>query len=196
MLPHPTFNPAYTTFVRSQASRFTVGSTFCLSSFLQDTVQNHLLPRRTGEGVYKTTKPLRQIRNRFINMISPSTFKREETFAMAMENAGIDQLGPRINDPDYRRVSNVLLSHSDERPQAASFGVSWYWISKRVGLRCMKCFFIHRFTEVPLPNMPPASAWLKLYVPGNCSEALAMAILEANREGKWKFSSNLLSGLW
>ena len=63
------------------------------------------------------------IRNNFINIISPSTFKREETFVSAIEKA-IVELCLTIYD-NYSRVSlNIFVCFTDERFQSALFRVS------------------------------------------------------------------------
>ena len=54
----------------------------------------------------------------------------------------------------------------------------------RLGVRCMRCFHVHRFAEAPRStNSAPASIWFPSFVPGNCSESLAMAILEGQQAG-------------
>ncbi len=97
VLPHQSFWPQYTTYLRTSASVFFVGSMYILNDYLQNTVQKKLFPDPDSQGIKITTRQFRHIRNAFINTISPSTLHQEQRFAniMAMSTPPITELFPQ-----------------------------------------------------------------------------------------------------
>ena len=110
-------------------------------------------------------------------------------FANLMSAADIGRLDPTRslhNVDDFDRCSSIYHHHQPESGQHASIGVTYKWKPVlRQGGRCMRCFHTHHFAEAPLPNGSSTCPWSAQFIPGNCSESLAMAILEGTLDNKW-----------
>ena len=101
-----------------------------------------------------------------------------------MITAGVGYLGVERKAAamdSWKRV--VKVPYDDGKPQHSAFGTTWNWVKMTKGQKCMKCWLLHRFCELPPVVGPVASFWAKEFKVCNCSEPLAVAILEGQIAG-------------
>ena len=190
VLPHQHYLPQYTSFIRAISSPFVAASTYHLSEYLhRGKVLKKLFGRDDPEGIRTITRNFRRIRIDFIRRISQTTLLREQVFANAMKDSNIYELQSARLPPDavddYDKCSRAYTANHAEQQQRAAVGITFKWRPfLRHAVRCMRCFFVHRFAEAPLPDGQSACPWLAQFIPGNCAESLAMAMLEGYLDRK------------
>jgi len=186
-LPPKDFLPRYSTFVKTSKSRFVVGSTFTFPEYLACHVEGYTfnLPAPHNKVDLGQIKGFfRKLRNGFIRKIAPNVIDREQNFFDAMVTAGVERLdvGRKERAMDsWKRA--VKVPYDDGKPQSSAFGTTWKWDKMARGQKCMKCWLLHRFCELPPVVGPVASYWVKEFKVCNCSEPLAVGILEGQISG-------------
>jgi len=185
LLPHDAFLPKYTTFVRTTKTRFVPGSTFTVNNNLNDIseYQENERSQKSPEAEYisKVKSFFRKFRNQFISACSRNVIDREQSFFNVVTDAGIQKLEPRrlrTGIDDWKRISRI--DYEDGKPQSAAFGSTFKWDDMKLGIRCFKCWHLHRYCELPASDGSVAVYWHKDYAVGNCSEPLTMAVLDAH----------------
>ena len=119
----------------------------------------------------------RRFRNGFIRKIAVNVIDREQNFFDAMIAARVESLdvGRRATALDsWKRVVKIL--YNDSKAQFSAFRTPWNWNEMARGQKCMKCWLLHRFCELPPVRGPVVSYWVKAFKVCNCSEPLAVAI--------------------
>jgi hypothetical protein len=187
-LDHPfpeAFFPKHTSFVRTSSTRFASGSTFVVNTYLKSvTIKSRQFREQSPIDYVQAIKLFRACRNQFINHIAKDVMTREQNFWNAMNAKRVRKLtthrGLEGNNA-WKEVAST--NYGDDKPQYASSGVTWNWADNAVGHKCLKCYHLHRFCELPGVDGTVATTWLSAYKPCNCSEALAVAILEGRQAG-------------
>lgn len=191
--------PMYTAFVRSSNSKFYVGSTASGNSLVENEYLAYKKQHSTTTAATKIKAIFRRFRILFLESISSNALSREQGWHDAMVAQKIKAMDavPTLNaaqDP-FTKLSQVKF----DQPigQVGGYGVVYSFVRGDYFVRCLKCYTVHQFMEVPLcrPDktrdkqikleegqsegyVVVALGWTEKYTPGKCGEVLAMSVLE------------------
>lgn len=169
-LPPAPLQPAYTTFVRQKHSN---GDSFIVHHD-QISATGDEWSVRLAMGAVRDL--FRNCRNELITSIAPNVIACKSGFGEFMLQHGFITLDPKSDLAKLNEISWFLRGESRYRLRWCDMVRE----EEKVGVKCVKCWALHRFTEVLVLDKV-ACRWFASWSACNYAEPLGVALLSKER---------------